>query len=510
MKTRYINILLGIIVSGSILSCDNYLDKEQSKTSSIVPKSTEHLEELLNNYSMFSIERNRTAVYSTDDYGVIPDIHTAKTSIYRADVIQFATWDIEYIPKDTKEKFWGGEYSKIFTANMILYYLPKVTGSSEVKMTLEAEAHFIRAYSYWQLANTYCLPWCEENKAELGLPLKESTSFEESMKRSTLQATYDFIASDLNEAMKITTSLEKNGKNKIWRASKPAVNAFAARFWLHRGEYAKAQQYAEAALTDYDVLVDYNSEMSFSAKKDEYTINQGKPNEERIHVEYPITKQEGMDGELGWKEFYYFRVLKDPYQWYIPSQELLDLYDKQNDLRYKYHIVSNFSYNRGVRNLPGGYPGYIFFYIDDIPSGPTVAEMILIKSECQARLGNYQEAMETLNILRAHRIDKNAGEAVIKMKASSQTDAIAKILKERRCELPFSQRWFDIRRFNNNDDPNDDVSLQRTFYPYNSTAILDKEPMQNYSLSKKSRRFAAPIITSEIESSEYAIEQNKY
>ena len=189
----------------------------------------------------------------------------------------------------------------------------------------------------------------------------------------------------------------------------------------------------------------------------------------------------------------------------------MDLYDKDYDLRWKYHYVENYSYDRGLTSPAYEWPGYIFFFKDRIPSGPTVAEMLLIKAECQARTGNFGDAMTTVNQLRAARMDDTTPADRINLSASSQQDAITKILQERRREMPFTMRWFDIRRLNSNDDPNDDVGdLTRTFYPYTSASIQGNETAKTYTLEKNSRRYAQPILNSEIQSSQGAIQQNTY
>jgi hypothetical protein len=153
------------------------------------------------------------------------------------------------------------------------------------------------------------------------------------------------------------------------------------------------------------------------------------------------------------------------------------------------------------------YPGYIFFFKDRIPSGPTVAEMLLIKAEAQARKNDVTGAMTTINILRAKRLTPGTW---VNLTATDQSDAVKKVLDERRRELPFTQRWFDIRRFNNNDDPNDDVVLSKTFYPYTIANVTSTAPVKTYSLPKDSRRFAAPLPRTEMISSNGLIEQNKY
>lgn len=506
--------IIGLLALASV-SCNDWLAEKPSKTTSLTVETTDHLEYLLNGFGTFCEEANNTAVYSSDDYGLYTEMYDVNNSTYRVEATEFATWDIDNLPNESYDGFWTGEYEKIFTANMVLEYIPQVSGNEATKANLEAEAHFIRAYSLWELANTYCLPYTGDNGDELGLVLKQSTSFEESTARATLAETYALIESDLEAALKINTELTmQNNKYRIWRASLPAVHAFAARYYLFRGNYEEALRYANLALEKHGELIDYNTEMRYSNNKPTFVINPGTEEEETVEILYPYTYDSSRGDaniEFEWKEFYYFRMLQNNSWWYIPSRELMDLYDKDYDLRWKYHYVDNYSYTMGLTSPAYEWPGYVFFGDDCMPSGPTVAEMLLIKAECQARQGNFAEAMVTVNQLRAARMDNTAPADRINLSASSQQEAIAQILEERRREMPFSMRWFDIRRLNSNDDPNDDVgALTRTFYPYTSSSILDKEAVKTYTLEKNSRRYAQPILNSEIQSSQGAIRQNTY
>lgn len=501
-----INIMVLVLLT---TSCNEFLSEKPDKNSSLVPTEVSQLEYLLNNYSQFYQEESRASMMSADTYGLLTELTDARINAYGIASVQFATWDIDYLANDGRESFFSNEYKKIFTANMVLYYLQKVSGSEELKTQLEKEAKFIRAYSLWTLAQTYCLPYTEANKNELGLTLKESTSFSEFEGRATLEETYNQIEKDLEEALTITNDMQiVNNKYTSWRANKAAVNAFAARYYLNRNNYELALKYANVALSSHNVLVNYNTEMRYSSKKSEVTVNG-----QKIEIKYPYThdNQTDMTDMLEWKEFMYFRMCYYSSWWYIPSRELLSLYDKTYDLRYKYHIVENYSYDRGLTNPAYEYPGYIFFFKDRIPSGPTTAEMLLIKAESQVRLGNINEGIATLNILRESRMDVSAPSNIKYLSANSKDDAIAIIIEERQREMPFTQRWFDIRRLNNNDDQNDDVGdLTRTFYKYSSSSIIKDGGPITYTLPKNSRRYAAPIHNSEIISSNGVIQQNKY
>jgi hypothetical protein len=170
-------------------------------------------------------------------------------------------------------------------------------------------------------------------------------------------------------------------------------------------------------------------------------------------------------------------------------------------------MVEDYSYDRGMSM---SYPAYIFFHNSKIPSGPTVAEMLLIEAECKARTGNWQEGLNTVNELRAKRMDNTAPANIINLSALNQAEALSKILEERRRELPFTQRFFDVRRFNNNTDASDDVLMTRIFYPIGMSVVEGSQAPITYTLDKKSRKFARPLPNTDINITEGVLEQNTY
>lgn len=515
MKIRNLLILCSYAIGGlaGLNSCDDFLDEPTSKTNNIEIKSVDQIEALFGNVTNFYQETSGTSCYSTDDYALKKDMYDASSKAYSIAAVQFATWDIETVKTNSLNNDWRKEYQKIFYANMVLNDIGKLSGSKEQKEELTAEAHLIRAYAYISLSNTYCLPYCEKNKQEMGLPLKQAVDFEEVSSRSTLEETHALIVKDLEAAAAIKRKLKNGERTRSWRASSGAVNAVSARYWLMRNDYAKALEFAERALTEYNELVDYNTDMHFWPAPFKSTVTHANGTKETVEIHYPYTVYEGglwslSEATIDWKEFYYFRLLENSASWHIPSRELLDLYEENpGDLRYKYHIVPHYSYYKGLRNPAYDYPGYLFFYYNRIPSGPTVGEMYLIKAECLARQNYISEAMEALNTLRTKRFDSST---YIAETASSKEEAIHKILNERRRELPFSARWTDCRRYNTNDDPNDDVEYQRVFYPYTSSGVLAGETPVKYTLTKDSRRWASPLPQDDIDSSNGDLKQNEY
>lgn len=504
---KNIRLAIGLFCSAMLLgSCNDFLDERPSKSTNLPVTTVEQLDAILARYTDFCAESNVAAVSAHDDYGFPVELYDAQPMIFypSSPVLQAAFWEYDILKEQSEDDFWSGnstkqgEYSKIFRANMVLESLDDVEGSEEDKARLRAEAHFIRAYSHWNLVNVYGLPYTEANASEPGIPLKRSTSFEESSARATLEATYSFIESELQEALKCTTPLMQEGTPEHWRANTAAINGFAARFYLNCNDYEQALHYAEEALKEYDVLVDYNTEMS---EEDVMGAN----------ILFPSTFDISFDNYtkiIGWKEFLYMRLLYAVTvdALYFPSQELLDMYDKEHDLRYRYHVVEGVMetmYNSSV-----DYPIYVFFTLTDLPSGPTTAEMYLIKAECQARLGDYMDAMETVNALRAKRLEPGDW---VNLQADSQQEAIMRILEERRREMPFAQRWFDIRRLNNNETEYDDVAdITKEFHRFTAATIYGDEEPITYTLEKNSRKYALPLNENEIELSNGALHQNAY
>lgn len=518
-KTINATILCLMVLAAGCSKIDDFLGEPPSKTSAMEIERIEQLEQILNGYqpSMsgvpsagFSAEDNNTAIYSTDDYFLDKQLYDAQPGNFNMTGIQYTMWDTDILPRNlTTDRFWTNEYRKVFYANTVLEYLDKVTGgTAEQKANLKADAHLVRAYSYWVLANTYCLPYSEATKNEPGLPIKLTINFEEEEARQPLHKVYEQIESDLAEALKTTVSLVQSGRPVHWRASKAGVHGFAARYWLNRYDYAKALEHADAALSAYSTLVDYNTEMRYGQPRT-VTLNAGTPQQSTYTIQYPYAHNNQLDftDMIGWKEFLYFRMLSHGAWWYIPSPELLALYDQQHDLRYRYHVVEGYSYDRGMLKPSYNYPGYVFFFKDRVPSGPTVAEMLLIKAEALAHAGSAGPAMVALNQLRAKRMEPGAW---VNLTATGKDDAIKKVADERRRELPFSQRWYDLRRYNHNAYEGDDVTLTRSFYPYTITNVSTGQPLKTYTLEKGSRRWAAPIPNTDITASRGVLEQNKY
>ena len=528
MKLRYFaiaTICAAAALSGSCSKVDDFLSEEPSKNSMKPIRTTEQLDAVFASYCIYPVKFTMYAndvLYACDDFEALPLVQDNHSRGYTITTLPYALWS-DTNP-DTGNNTWGAEYTKIYYPNLVLDNVDKVEGPDEDKALLKAEAHFLRAVCYFELALAHTLYYDGSNGDELGLTLKQTSNFEEDLTRANLKDTWDFIEADMQEALKIQRAyIRKDGKHVNWRGSTGSVHAFAARYYLYRADYDNARKYAQEALKEYDKFLDYNDPevMSYNPSwTDEITLTD---TQETVYVYYPsfISSQldtywenePDLEPFLGWDEMFYARSMKNGYPWNIPSQSLLDTYaidcpggDKQNDLRYHFYMADNQSaYYLKNKTSQTLYPGYNNF-LGDIFAGPTVAEMHLILAECAARSGDVQSAMQEVNALRKNRILKSAYEDLT---ASSQADAIRKVLQERRREMPFSIRWYDLKRLNAN-DPDNKVTVTRTFYKYTATSVLKDDGLVTYTLEPNSRHYAIPIPQDEINKSGGVIEQNKY
>lgn len=541
MKLNHIIYNLGLLAAMSVVSsCNEFLDEVPSRGDNEVLNRGEQVKNLFANSNNYYTPVD-FLVASTDDYGMTMDVFNA-LGYLDVPSLSGMSWAPEGLDVFMSDELWSKQYNKIFTANAVINDIDNITDvTAEEKAEYLAHAHFVRALAYWELVNVYCLPYAEENLNALGLPLKVSTHTDEDLTRASLKDTYAFIEADLKEALKSPRTDVVEGER--WLVSQPAAKALMARFYLFTGDYAQAAKYADESLSSQTVtLLDYNQLTT-------YDMDKGGGgfwgDQEFGDEEFPEGDEEGGEGEEGegdgedWPEeggniltfcetynwgayqFVDYQEIFYP-QFYtvtatvnlLASQELTDLYDKDNDLRYINLFVENGLVDYWVYGFNDVCNYHLFTSRNQwgqqmdvfLGASPTVAEMYLTKAEALARQGSWSEAMNVIQTLRASRFVDGSDYS---LSATSQSEALTEILKERRRELPFLMRWYDIRRFAYNETPNDDVELRRTFYTIENGEV-DFNTVKEYVLPVKSRRYAQPILTQEIQRSRGQMQQNQY
>lgn len=314
---------------------------------------------------------------------------------------------------------WNRGYEKIMLANFIFDGLKKINENSENKLLRDeilGEAHFFRGFSYFLLAQLFCEQYdLAISKHSLGLPLRTSSNINISYNRSTLDETYNFILSDISEAIHLLP--EKTEAHT--RPGKAAALTVMAMIYMQMSNYSEALPFIEKALDINNELINFNT-LDLDVFEPFPLYGVGNP--EILFYASSTTSP----------------ILSD-YRMSIDSV-LYKTYN-EHDLRKKLFFEKD-----GDRIISkGGYSGLNFFLF----TGITTAEMYLMAAECRAMVdSNVDTAIDYLDNLRVNRYEHINFRSIDK--TIDKQELLEKIMDERRKELILrGRRWQDLRRYIN-------------------------------------------------------------
>lgn len=450
MKQAFI-LFLSSLLLGSTSCKKNWLD-EKPNTALFVPETLEDCQILLDNNSRMNVREPGIGEIGADNYFKLQsDWQTAQEPernmyIWQPDI---------YGTQPSAE--WRNEYEKIYYANAVLGTLKKIeltASNTEQWNAIKGAALFLRASGHYNLVSLFAKPYDQStSNSDLGIPVKTTADINQPAIRGTVKAVYEQVLADLNEAKQLlpVTVVAKT------RPSKVAAEGLLADVYLTMGNYDLAFENSDAALNKYGTLLNYNT--LSAASNTPFTRFNNEVIYHAVQISYGIIV-------LG--TGYVDTLL---YQSYHADDLRKVLFYRNRTVGYSFKG----SYNQS---------GSQFF------SGIATDELYLIRAECNARKNNITAAMNDLNTLLSTRWKTGT---YVDMATANQTDALNKVLTERRKELAFrGRRWNDLRRLNK--DPNYAVMLTR---------LLNG---QTYTLPPNDLRYVYPIPLEEINRS--GIEQN--
>jgi tetratricopeptide (TPR) repeat protein len=171
-----------------------------------------------------------------------PRVNNDYTEVYNRATIFF---------NGTVGSLYGEPYVAIFRANTLLESFDYVEGlSSEDQQRIEGEAKFIRAIGHFDLVNLFAQPFgYTADNSQLGIVIKENSSFD-IPPRSSVADVYDFIISDLNDAVEKLPEV-----NGIY-ANKYAAQAMLARVYFQMNDFENAAAAAEVVINEGPYVLD--------------------------------------------------------------------------------------------------------------------------------------------------------------------------------------------------------------------------------------------------------------
>lgn len=426
-------IYLFIIWSWLLCACqEEWLEVRQNKEQ-VVPQTLDDFQALLDNSAVMNLNDCYLGELSTTD--LILDeswwqraiLVNRNAYIWKPDV---------YEGEEVLD--WNNGYQRIFYANTVLGLLTDFPESDRKKQIM-GSALFFRAFSYYKLAQVFCMPY-KEGEAEhtLGLPLQIESNINEPVSRASVSDTYKRIEQDLSSALHWLPE----STSVTTQPTKAAAYALHAKIALIKGDYGLAEEYATQALSIKSNLVDFNTLAS--------------------NASYPLQDAEEV---IFYSQITAVFPIAD-YTYYQISPELLNAY-LPGDLRKKIYFRSD----EGTGGFNGSYCGRGFF------GGIATDELYLIRAECRAQLNQIEAALQDLNTLLQSRF---AADAFVPVSAGNQQEVLAIIREERKKELIFrGLHWEDLRRFNSN--PVLAVTLSRSL------------GSQHYELPPNDPRYVLPV-----------------
>jgi starch-binding outer membrane protein, SusD/RagB family len=341
---------------------------------------------------------------------------------------------------NSDETTYYNTYAAISSCNLIIENAPGATeATEEEKNEVIAYAKVIRSMCYYVLTNYYADTYdASTASTKLSVPLITSAEVGAAYTQVTIQKMYDFIISNVEDVIE-AGYLPETGMT-ILHPNLGAAYAFLARVYLQMDNYTKALEYANLALGQNDELFDWTAY---------YATYQSQIENASSYVTTPSPF--GYD----YVENYNYRHGATSYSssennLLVERAARFETGDARFAARWKYYTVGSDTY---YKSTTSGYFNY---------GGMTTVEVYLIKAECLARAGQYQDAMDILNDVRKTRI---LASGYADLTATTEAQAIENIRRTKDNEMIFSIVPFaDARRFN-----------KETAYARTMTKVVDGE-----------------------------------
>jgi len=303
------------------------------------------------------------------------------------------------------QEMWKNTYNVISQSNLVLGHLDVFTDDTE-KATVEGEARFLRALNYFELVRLF---GTETKGVPLRLDPISDYGGDLTIARATTSDVYAAIMDDLSQAI----SLLPDDNNEY--ADRYAALALLARVHLYLGHYMEARDVADDVITNSGKSLSASFAEAFNHDEDgaediyamQVTSQSG---ENQLILMYASEDNGGRGGDIS------------------INQSYLDLFDDNNDERglFFYDNPKGDRLSAKYTNQFGNVPVF------------RLAEMILIRAECNLRLGTNIGAtpLDDINALR------------LRSSATPLADVtLNDILLERQRELAFEGFGiYDVKR----------------------------------------------------------------
>lgn len=240
--------LMASVTGSSITSCsESFLDENlTTQYSTDRFKTQEGLDELVTGaYQKLKFKFNY--IWGIQCYNMGVDEFTDANNVIPA--WNHYSQDLNSSENAANQPIWDNYYGLVEPANILIQNIPQYYNqSSPTYNTRLGEAHFLRAYAYFELVKQFG-----------GVPLKlvPSTSAETYFTRNSAKEIYTQVISDFGEAYRL---LPDKGES-IGRINKYAAAHFLAKAHLFRASELYSDWNSNYIASDLDAVIQYGSEV---------------------------------------------------------------------------------------------------------------------------------------------------------------------------------------------------------------------------------------------------------
>lgn len=395
MKKKYINIGITLLFGlGTMTSCDKYLDENPDMRTDIDTKDKVG-QLLVSAYPGYSYIFTESASDNFEDKGPGQSTQTNQP------MVDLYNWeDPDGAGNSTPAQYWNGCYTAIAAANHALQAIEDGNFKPEEIRHYKGEALVARAYAHFMLVTLFSKAYeIGQANDSAGIPYvtEPETVVLAQYDRETVAKTYERIEQDLTDGLPLLAG-------GVWNVPKyhfnpQAANAFAARFYLFKGEWDKIITHVTNIFPDnsfYDNVRQYSGnlyDLAYAEHSLEYTKAERPFNLLLANTYSTYHRSSGFGTHLyGWGE------------------------NKKNEWAAASVFGPAFRNRLGSWGAPNYTPNKLaeYFHYTNVAAGIgfpyimmplfTVDEALMNRAEAYIQKENYTRAIEDMNVIGRSRI----------------------------------------------------------------------------------------------------------
>ncbi|MBI6116837.1 RagB/SusD family nutrient uptake outer membrane protein [Salegentibacter maritimus] len=461
-KTIYIILGLLILASISFLSCEEFLEVDAPENK-IVSEAVFNSDETAASAMSGIYNELFRAAFSggwENSVTVLSGLSSDNLKTIRENDLNLREYSENNIQPNNSRNLalWSSAYSIIYMTNSILEGLEASDNLSEgIKTSLEGEAKFVRAFTYFYLVNLYG-----------EIPLILSTDYRENSlaTRNSEEDIYQQIITDLNTSRDLLDDNYRHGDRT--GVNRSCALALLARVHLYKENWEEADLASSEVISNtqqYEIISDPNQVFLANSKEAIWQIT-----------------PEGRGGPLGFTNegsIFLFLSIAPGITKVALTEELVNSFVERDQRLHDWigfnedtqnYFVNKYKDRRSINEIL------------EFSMVLRLAEQYLIRSEARVMKNNFAGALADLDVLRVR-----AGLPILSANNEelSKEELLDTILEERRKELftEWGHRWLDLKRTNKADyflpPSSEDWENTDIYYP-----IPAQELMKNPNLTQ--------------------------